>query len=84
MEVDIALNKQASTIIDIALENAQNYLLDLNELQTESYSNEMKNIEWTTCKDFTIELGQTQIEEYISVSQIQKKQMLHVQGNDYC
>lgn len=34
MEVDIALNKQASTIIDIALENAQNYLLDLNELQT--------------------------------------------------
>ncbi|MGH0182089.1 UNVERIFIED_CONTAM: hypothetical protein FKN15_008347 [Acipenser sinensis] len=66
MEVDIALNKQASTIIDIALENAQNYLLDLNELQTESCSNEMKNIEWTTCKDFTIELGQKQIEEYIS------------------
>uniref|UniRef100_A0A8B9D4M5 Uncharacterized protein n=1 Tax=Anser cygnoides TaxID=8845 RepID=A0A8B9D4M5_ANSCY len=28
-----------------------------------------KNIQWTTCKDFTVERGRQQIEEYISVSE---------------
>ncbi|XP_068958249.1 A-kinase anchor protein 14 [Petaurus breviceps papuanus] len=32
----------------------------------EDSDNPVKNIEWTTCEDFTVELGQQQIEEYIS------------------
>ncbi|XP_051823969.1 A-kinase anchor protein 14 [Antechinus flavipes] len=32
----------------------------------EDLENPVKNIQWTTCKDFTVDLGRQQIEEYIS------------------
>ncbi|XP_072483126.1 A-kinase anchor protein 14 isoform X2 [Notamacropus eugenii] len=32
----------------------------------EEVENPIKNIEWITCKDFTVDLGRQQIEEYIA------------------
>nr|XP_015207100.1 PREDICTED: A-kinase anchor protein 14 [Lepisosteus oculatus] len=60
------LNKEASTIIELALQNAQNYLLHKQITENDCTDYEIKNINWTACKDFTIELGKKQIEEYMS------------------
>ncbi|XP_039622025.1 A-kinase anchor protein 14-like isoform X2 [Polypterus senegalus] len=59
------INKKAATVTEIALENAKNYLLDMHLQARENTNQEVKDIQWTSSKDFTIDLGIRQIEEYI-------------------
>ncbi|XP_021432544.2 A-kinase anchor protein 14 [Oncorhynchus mykiss] len=58
------LSLRASEIVKNVLENARGALGHQQEVE-DSTEYEFRNIEWITCKDFTIELGKVRIEEYI-------------------
>ncbi|XP_021261825.1 A-kinase anchor protein 14 isoform X2 [Numida meleagris] len=61
-----AIEKAAHTIVKNGIRAAQEYYL--NNVQKEAAEAEyaVKNIQWITCENFTVERGQQQIEEYIS------------------
>ncbi|XP_067852799.1 A-kinase anchor protein 14 [Heptranchias perlo] len=59
------LKNQADIIIKLVLDNARSYLQELL-IKEGKGSYEMNNIQWITCKDFTVAIGARQIEEYIS------------------
>ncbi|XP_072913736.1 A-kinase anchor protein 14 [Hemitrygon akajei] len=59
------LQKQAEAIVIEVLEKAKSYLEQ--QMITEGKSiYEIRNVQWVTCKDFTVAIGAKQIEEYIS------------------
>ncbi|XP_062441030.1 A-kinase anchor protein 14 [Rhea pennata] len=62
-EEDAAIKEAARVFIENVISNAKEHLLGLPKKEAE-YA--IKNIQWTTCKNFTVERGQQQIEEYIS------------------
>ncbi|XP_069748757.1 A-kinase anchor protein 14 isoform X3 [Narcine bancroftii] len=63
--VDQLLQSQAKAIVALVLENAKRYWGE--QMRKEGKGPfQMPNIQWVTCKDFTVSLGAKQIEEYIS------------------
>ncbi|XP_048815766.1 A-kinase anchor protein 14 isoform X3 [Lagopus muta] len=60
-----ATEKVAHTIVKKAIRTAQEYYLN-NVQKEEEAEYAVRNIQWTTCEDFSVERGQQQIEEYIS------------------
>nr|XP_014348680.1 PREDICTED: A-kinase anchor protein 14 isoform X2 [Latimeria chalumnae] len=61
------LRNTANIIVDTVFRNANNYFEELERAEEESSFYEIGNIEWVPCKDFTVEIGSQQIEEYISM-----------------
>uniref|UniRef100_A0AAY5K7I3 Uncharacterized protein n=1 Tax=Esox lucius TaxID=8010 RepID=A0AAY5K7I3_ESOLU len=61
------LSLRASEIVKNAMETLEyGHNAVSHERESSNHpDNEFKNIEWVTCKDFTIERGKRQIEEYI-------------------
>ncbi|POI31975.1 hypothetical protein CIB84_004274 [Bambusicola thoracicus] len=59
-----AIEKAAHTIVKKVIRAAQECYL--NNVQKEEAEYTARNIQWTTCENFTVERGLQQIEEYIS------------------
>ncbi|OXB72040.1 UNVERIFIED_CONTAM: hypothetical protein H355_010642 [Colinus virginianus] len=59
------IEKVAHAVVEQAICAAQEYYLN-NVRKEEDAEYAVRNIEWTTCENFTVERGQQQIEEYIS------------------
>ncbi|XP_068813191.1 A-kinase anchor protein 14 [Struthio camelus] len=68
-EEDGAIKEKARVFIESVISDAKEYHLDLQKKEKEA-EYVSKNIEWTTCKKFTVERGQQQIEEYIATWEI--------------
>nr|XP_025978898.1 A-kinase anchor protein 14 [Dromaius novaehollandiae] len=64
-EEDAAMEEKARSVIANVISSAKQHLLDLQKKGKET-EYVIKNIQWTTCKNFTVERGKQQIEEYIS------------------
>ncbi|XP_018427401.1 PREDICTED: A-kinase anchor protein 14 [Nanorana parkeri] len=66
-----ALTEKACELVETAIKNAQECLRSLHTATTEDTITEqkytMENISWAQCKDFTVDLGKKQIEEYVSM-----------------
>ncbi|XP_040428210.1 A-kinase anchor protein 14 isoform X1 [Cygnus olor] len=60
-----ALEETVGMIVANVIRGATEQFLDLQKKGKEA-EYVAKNIQWTTCKDFTVERGRQQIEEYIS------------------
>ncbi|KAM4697070.1 A-kinase anchor protein 14 [Rhinophrynus dorsalis] len=63
-----AIKEQACALVETAMVNAQEHLRTMPKSLQEETEQEyvVNNITWLPCKDFTVELGMKQIEEYIS------------------
>ncbi|XP_068107203.1 A-kinase anchor protein 14 [Hyperolius riggenbachi] len=68
-----ALKKKACELVETAMRNAQDSMRTLQTTPDAAEEDTVKgqkhttnNIEWMQCKDFTVELGRRQIEEYVS------------------
>ncbi|XP_042196658.1 A-kinase anchor protein 14 isoform X2 [Callorhinchus milii] len=70
------LKEQADMIIDRVVAESLAYLKEL-QMKEERIEYEFKNIDWSSCQDFTIEIGARQIEEYIAVTWEISKCWLH-------
>uniref|UniRef100_G1N6U1 A-kinase anchoring protein 14 n=1 Tax=Meleagris gallopavo TaxID=9103 RepID=G1N6U1_MELGA len=66
-----ATEKVAHMIVKKAIHTAQEYYLN-NVQKKEEAEYTVRNIQWTTCEDFSVERGQQQIEEYISTWELHK------------
>ncbi|KAG6937114.1 A-kinase anchoring protein 14 [Chelydra serpentina] len=64
-EEDAAIKEKAHSLIANVIRDAKEHLRDLQEKEREA-EYIIQNIQWTLCKDFTVERGQQQIEEYMS------------------
>lgn len=63
--------EKANELVEDVIETAKNIVGCMpvdHGAQSDNY--EMKNINWVTCKDFTIDMGKRQIEEYIATWEI--------------
>ncbi|OCT65970.1 A-kinase anchor protein 14 isoform X1 [Xenopus laevis] len=63
-----AIKEVACTLVETTMRNVEGYFQTKYRppLQETEDRHMAKNITWTPCKDFTVELGMKQIEEYIS------------------
>ncbi|CAI9585652.1 unnamed protein product [Staurois parvus] len=65
-----ALKEKACELVETAMKNAQDCLRTLQISPMEDTDKEQKyttkNIPWVQCKDFTVDLGKKQIEEYVA------------------
>lgn len=64
------LSMRANEIVKNVLENARNTLSDDVNTEEDFPDYEMKNIDWITCQNFSIEVGKKQIEEYIQTWEV--------------
>ncbi|XP_035179542.1 A-kinase anchor protein 14 isoform X2 [Oxyura jamaicensis] len=64
-----ALEETVEMIVADVIRGATEQFLALQKKETEAEC-AAKNIQWTTCKDFTVERGKQQIEEYISTWEV--------------
>nr|XP_025036688.1 A-kinase anchor protein 14 isoform X1 [Pelodiscus sinensis] len=64
-DADAAIKEKAHVVIENVIRDAKEHLQDLQEKEREA-EYIIQNIQWTSCKDFTVERGQQQIEEYMS------------------
>ena len=64
------LSWRANEIVNTVLENARSSLFKKTKQEVDFTQYEMKNIDWITCQNFTIELGKMQIEEYIQTWEV--------------
>ncbi|XP_043348031.1 A-kinase anchor protein 14 isoform X3 [Dermochelys coriacea] len=62
---DAVIKEKAHILIEDVIRDAKEHLRDLQEKEREA-EYIIQNIQWTSCKDFTVERGQQQIEEYMS------------------
>ncbi|XP_073217421.1 A-kinase anchor protein 14 isoform X2 [Lepidochelys kempii] len=62
---DAVIKEKAQILIEDVIRDAKEHLRDLQEKEREA-EYIIQNIQWTSCKDFTVERGQQQIEEYMS------------------
>ncbi|XP_074864145.1 A-kinase anchor protein 14 isoform X5 [Carettochelys insculpta] len=62
---DAALKDKAHILIEAVIKDAKEHLRELREKEREA-EYVIQNIQWTLCKDFTVERGQQQIEEYVA------------------
>ncbi|XP_053896404.1 A-kinase anchor protein 14 isoform X4 [Malaclemys terrapin pileata] len=62
---DAAIKEKAHILIEDVIRDAKEHLRDLQEKEREA-EYIIQNIQWASCKDFTVERGQQQIEEYMS------------------
>ncbi|XP_053329858.1 A-kinase anchor protein 14 [Spea bombifrons] len=64
-----AIKEAACALVERAMNNAQESLRTEYQCQLQKHEDQeyvIRNIEWLPCKDFTVELGKKQIEEYIN------------------
>ncbi|XP_073455441.1 A-kinase anchor protein 14 [Aquarana catesbeiana] len=65
-----ALKEKARELVETAMKNAQDCFRTLQTAPMDDTDKEqnytLKNIAWVQCKDFTVDLGKKQIEEYVS------------------
>ncbi|KAM5146281.1 A-kinase anchor protein 14 [Mantella aurantiaca] len=62
-----ALKEKACELVEMALKNAQDSLRQKLQTETTEDMDKGQNIAWVQCKDFTVNLGRKQIEEYVSM-----------------
>ncbi|XP_018085418.1 uncharacterized protein LOC108698443 isoform X2 [Xenopus laevis] len=60
-----AIKEVACTLVETTMRNVEEYFQNFPLQETEE-KYMAQNITWTSCKDFNVELGMKQIEEYIS------------------
>ncbi|XP_075797110.1 A-kinase anchor protein 14 isoform X2 [Pelodiscus sinensis] len=70
-DADAAIKEKAHVVIENVIRDAKEHLQDLQEKERayclfSEAEYIIQNIQWTSCKDFTVERGQQQIEEYMS------------------
>ncbi|XP_072127422.1 A-kinase anchor protein 14 [Mobula birostris] len=63
--VNAMLQKRAKAIVIEVLEKAKSYL-EQQMIKEGKSPYQIGNVQWVTCKDFTVAIGAKQIEEYIS------------------
>ncbi|XP_072191237.1 A-kinase anchor protein 14 [Excalfactoria chinensis] len=61
-----AMEKAVHMIVKKATRAAQEYYLNIVQKEEEEAEYTARNIQWTTCENFSVEKGRQQIEEYIS------------------
>ncbi|KAL2103115.1 hypothetical protein ACEWY4_002283 [Coilia grayii] len=61
---------KANEIVQDVIETAQSIVGCIAVDQVAQSDYKMKNIDWVTCKDFTIDIGKKQIEEYIGIWEV--------------
>ncbi|KAM9327285.1 A-kinase anchor protein 14 [Gastrophryne carolinensis] len=66
----LALREKASELVENAMKDAHDCLKTLHTAPTREtipdQTHTIKNISWMQCKDFTVELGKKQLEDYVS------------------
>ncbi|XP_031458624.1 A-kinase anchor protein 14 isoform X2 [Phasianus colchicus] len=67
-----ATEKIAHMIVKKAIHASQEYYLNYVQKEEEEAEYAVRNIQWATCEDFSVERGQQQIEEYISTWELHK------------
>nr|XP_048721402.1 A-kinase anchor protein 14 isoform X5 [Caretta caretta] len=72
---DAVIKEKAQILIEDVIRDAKEHLRDLQEKEREA-EYIIQNIQWTSCKDFTVERGQQQIEEYMSSSVLESGRLI--------
>ncbi|XP_074864142.1 A-kinase anchor protein 14 isoform X2 [Carettochelys insculpta] len=73
---DAALKDKAHILIEAVIKDAKEHLRELREKEREA-EYVIQNIQWTLCKDFTVERGQQQIEEYVAEEELKYSKRYH-------
>lgn len=73
------LDLGASELVNSVSDGAQFEGTRAPKLGSKQLNFEIKNINWVACKDFTISVGKTQIEEYMSTWEVDRRWLFSVE-----
>ncbi|XP_053539665.1 A-kinase anchor protein 14 [Ictalurus punctatus] len=76
---DDLLDLRASELVKSVLDGAQCTLTRAPTPDSNQLDFKIRNIDWVACKDFTISVGKTQIEQYMSTWEVEPRWLFSVQ-----
>ncbi|XP_060774440.1 A-kinase anchor protein 14 [Neoarius graeffei] len=76
---DDLLDLRVSGLVRSVLDGSQGTVTRAPEPDSQQLDFEIRNIDWVTCKDFTISVGKAQIEEYMSTWEVNPRWLFSVE-----